>query len=310
MPTSEQSALLAICKLNIVDWHLVAREAQRPGGLDRLTEGRFTEASPEAHEAGLMLKRHLDDLDKATAEVIEGIQPALDSGAQLTTVLDGDYPASLRTIFNLPPFLFYRGEMLDQDAHAVAVVGTRQPSPEGLDLAREIARELTERGVTVVSGLAAGIDTAAHRSALEAGGRTVAVFGTGINRVYPKDNVELSERIIEHGAIVSQFWPDQAPATYTFPRRNVVTSGLSQGTVVVEASATSGAKMQARLAHQHGKKVFLVKRLVTEQEWARRYVEKKKAIEVSSVDDIMRLMRPASVVRERSAQVYQEALQL
>jgi DNA processing protein len=173
-----------------------------------------------------------------------------------------------------------------------------------------VARELTERGVTVVSGLAAGIDTAAHRSSLEAGGRTIAVFGTGINRVYPKDNLELSERIVEHGAVVSQFWPDQAPATYTFPRRNVVTSGLSQGTVVVEASATSGAKMQARLAHQHGKKVFLVKRLVTEQDWARRYIERKKAIEVSGVDDIMRLMRPASVVRERSAQVYQEALQL
>jgi DNA processing protein len=116
------------------------------------------------------------------------------------------------------------------------------------------------------------------------------VIGTGILRTYPAENAELAERILERGAIVSQFWPEQAPTSYTFPRRNVVTSGMSQGTVVIEASSTSGAKMQARLALEHGKQVFLVRTLVTDQPWARRYLE-RGAIEVADVADIVERLR-------------------
>jgi DNA processing protein len=168
---------------------------------------------------------------------------------------------------------------------------------------------LTQAGVTVLSGLARGIDTAAHQAALDAGGRTIAVMGTGIRTIYPKENRELAARIIERGALVSQFWPETPPRTDTFPRRNIVTSGLSQGTVVVEASATSGAKMQARLALQHGKRVFLLSSLVSEREWARRYLE-RGAIEVRSVDDIVHQLQTPQAVQARSDQRRQLTLAL
>jgi predicted Rossmann fold nucleotide-binding protein DprA/Smf involved in DNA uptake len=139
------------------------------------------------------------------------------------------------------------------------------PSAHGATLALDEHANMCSRALGV---LAKGIDTAAHVEALERGGRTVAVIGTGILRTYPTDNKALAEEIARRGAPVSQFWPSQPGARYTFPRRNVVTSGMGQGTVVIEASSTSGAKLQARLAVEHGKLVFLVDSLVTDQPWA------------------------------------------
>ena len=307
--TKEQQRLLALCRIPHISWHLVAREAQKPGGLDRLLRAEASERSSDAAEAVALIGRNVDRLDHLRDEVTEMLEPALDHGARLTTVVDDDYPATLRTIFNLPPFLLYFGELQPDDALAVAVVGTREPSTDGLEKARRLARLLCARGVTVLSGLARGIDTAAHEGALEGRGRTVAVLGSGILRVYPPENGDLADRIADQGAVVSQFWPTQPPATYTFPRRNVVTSGLGQGTVVIEASATSGAKMQARLALQHGKKVFLPSSLVASREWARKYLG-SGAVEITNVEDIVKLLRPADVIRERSRQVHQEALSL
>jgi len=225
-------------------------------------------------------------------------------------VLDQDYPVNLRVVENLPPFLFYRGELRPDDAYSVAVVGTRSPTPEGLARARRMASLLASRGVTVLSGLARGIDTAAHEACLEAGGRTIAVLGSGIRRIYPPENLGLAQRIVESGAVVSQFWPDAAPTSYTFPRRNVVTSGLGQGTVVVEASASSGAKMQARLAIEHGKQVFLLTSLVTQYTWAKKYMKRPRVYEVSDVDDIVRALRSPEEMRDRAQQRVQLALSL
>jgi DNA processing protein len=168
-----------------------------------------------------------------------------------------------------------------------------------------MARLLAEQTVTVVSGMARGIDAAAHRAAIEAGGRTIAVFGTGITKCYPPENRELAEEIVRHGALVSQFWPTRNPGRDTFPRRNHVTSGISQGTVVIEASSTSGAKMQARLALEHGKKVFLVKSLVTDQTWAKTYVSKRGAIEVDDVDDVIQQLASPERVRQATEQQQQ-----
>ncbi len=140
---------------------------------------------------------------------------------------------------------------------SVAVVGTRTRLRDGPGAGGTAVRLLAGHHVTVISGLARGIDTAAHQAALHSGGRTIAVLGTGITRCYPPENRVLAEQITQAGALVSQFWPTRAPGRDTFPRRNVVTSGLSQGTVVIEASQTSGAKMQARLALEH-EEVFLV----------------------------------------------------
>ena len=195
-------------------------------------------------------------------------EAAARAGARLVTVLDEDYPANLRLIPNLPPFLFYRGDLAAGDTWSVAVVGTRKASESGIEQAARLSRLLAGHDVTIISGLARGIDTAAHQAALDSGGRTIAVLGTGITRCYPPENQGLSEQIAQAGALVSRFWPTRAPGRDTFPRRNVVTSGLSQGTVVIEASQTSGAKMQARLALEHDKKVFLVASLVADQPWS------------------------------------------
>jgi DNA processing protein len=230
-------------------------------------------------------------------------------GIRLTTVLDTDYPTNLRLVYNLPPFLFYRGSLDPEDSRAVAVVGTRQPGLEGIQRARSLAEELAEAGVTVLSGLARGIDAAAHEATLGVGGRTIAVLGTGIRRIYPPEHVDLSERIAATGALVSQFWPDAPARRENFPIRNVVTSGMGQGTVVVEASSTSGAKMQARLAMEHGKRVFLLASLVHEHDWARAYV-KRGAIVVKDVRDIVRYLQSPAAVGQRAEDREQLSLAL
>ena len=306
----DQVDLLAMCRVPGVVWHFIAREAQRPEGMERLRAGRAAEESPDATKSLAVLAAARDDLGERQRTVEEMLEGTRADGIQLTTVLDEDYPVNLRTIYNLPPFLFYKGILRPDDALSVAVVGTREASADGLSRAARMAGLLVDAGVTVLSGLARGIDTIAHQACLDAGGRTIAVLGSGIRRVYPPENQALAEQIAEHGAVVSQFWPDAHPTSYTFPRRNVVTSGMSQGTVVIEASATSGAKMQARLAIEHGKQVFLLHSLVTEREWARKYLERPRVHEVNDVTDIVRLLRPAAEQRDRAMERVQLPLTL
>ena len=306
----DRTDLLALCRVKGVSWYFIAREAQRPDGLERLIAGTASEEGPESVETLELLAKARAELPGHRDTVAEMIATTAAEGVRLTTVLDEDYPVNLRTIYNLPPFLFYRGGLQPEDAYSVAVVGTREASPEGLNRARRMAALLVEAGVTVLSGLARGIDTAAHEGCLEAGGRTIAVLGSGIRRVYPPESSDIAARIAENGAVVSQFWPDTAPTSYTFPRRNVVTSGMGQGTVVIEASATSGAKMQARLAIEHGKQVFLVTSLVTEREWAKKYLQRPRVFEVSDVRDIVKALRSPEELRERAQQRIQMALAL
>lgn len=189
-------------------------------------------------------------------------------GLRLTTVRDPVYPAALRMIHDRPALLWTAGERaLLGSAPAVAVVGTRAPSAEGRRAARTIASDLTRAGITVLSGLAAGIDTIAHEAALDAGGRTVAVIGTGLQRVYPPENAALQAELARHHAVASVFWPQDRPAPERFRRRNAVMSGLGLGTIIVEASVRSGTRVQARTALAHGRPVFLRRRLL-EQSWA------------------------------------------
>jgi DNA processing protein len=302
--------LLAMCRVPGVVWHFLARESQRPEGMERLRAGRAAEESTDAAKSLAALASAHGDLGDRQRTVKEMLEGARADGIRLTTVLDDDYPVNLRTIYNLPPFLFYKGTLRPDDALSVAVVGTRQASADGLSRAQRMARLLVDARVTVLSGLARGIDTVAHQTCLDAGGRTIAVLGSGIRRIYPPENGELAEQITENGAIVSQFWPDAPPTSYTFPRRNVVTSGMSQGTVVIEASATSGAKMQARLAVEHGKQVFLLHSLVTEREWAQKYLERPRVHEVNDVADIVRLLRSAAEQRNRAMERIQTPLTL
>lgn len=176
----------------------------------------------------------------------------------ITTLADPDYPRPLRDLYDPPPFLFYKGTLAEADNRAVAIVGSRSASDYGRTIAFRVAGELARNGVTIVSGMAIGVDAASHNGALENGGRTIAVLGSGIDIVYPRANRSLYRRISEHGAVISEFLPGIEPNPGHFPRRNRLIAGLSQAVVVVEAGEKSGALVTADLALTQNKKLFAV----------------------------------------------------
>jgi len=181
-----------------------------------------------------------------------------DFGCHVLTQADAEYPELLRQIYDPPIVLYVKGTLTAQDKNAVALVGSRQTTSYGTETARKFAYQLAYIGVTVVSGGARGIDTAAHQGALAGKGRTVAVLGTGINIVFPPENAELFERIATSGAVITQF-PFNRPADkQSFPIRNRIVAGMTLGTVVVEANLTSGALITANLATDYGRQVFAV----------------------------------------------------
>lgn len=181
-----------------------------------------------------------------------------DYQVNLVTLDDPEYPLSLGEIYDPPLALFCRGEIHERDKYAVAIVGTRKASPYGLRMAEKLGRELASRGLTVVSGMANGVDTAAHRGALDAGGRTIAVLGCGVNLVYPKQNADLMDAITRQGCVLSQFAMDAPPSRTHFPIRNRIISGMTLGTVVVQAPKRSGALITAHTATEQGREVFAV----------------------------------------------------
>jgi DNA processing protein len=249
------------------------RQARRPWP-------HYSELLEQGEEPLALLERELAEADSGQTRLIDGDPDAKTAravadieawerdGLELVTVLDSGYPINLRAVHDRPPILFVAGELAATDRRALAVVGSRRASADGLARARELSRHLVEAGYTVVSGLAAGVDTAAHREALAAGGRTVAVIGTGLQHSYPPENAELQQQLAASSAVVSQFWPETAPSRRSFPMRNAVMSGLAVGTAIVEASVTSGARIQARRALVHGRPVFLARALIS-QPWAR-----------------------------------------
>jgi DNA processing protein len=181
-----------------------------------------------------------------------------DFGCHVLISSDENYPAMLREIYDPPIVLYVKGEISARDKNSVAMVGSRQTTHYGIETARKLAYQLAYIGVTVVSGGARGIDTAAHQGALSAKGRTIAVLGTGINLIFPTENAELFQRISENGALVTQF-PFNRPADkQSFPIRNRIVAGMTLGTVVVEANLTSGALITSNFATEYGRQVFAV----------------------------------------------------
>ncbi|MGH7355249.1 MAG: DNA-processing protein DprA [Candidatus Rokuibacteriota bacterium] len=178
---------------------------------------------------------------------------------------DPGYPPLLAAIAS-PPALWVRGALEPGDALAVAIVGSRRPTPYGLRVAEGLAAELAARGVTIVSGFARGIDSAAHRGALGAGGRTLAVLGHGVDIVYPPENRELAREVEARGALLSQFAPGTPPLSYHFPIRNRTLAGLALGVVVVEAAERSGALITAGFAGDHGREVFAIPGKITSEQ--------------------------------------------
>jgi len=208
-------------------------------------------------------------------------------GVRLLSVLDEEYPVNLRVLRQRPAGLYVQGLLLPQDERAVAVVGTRQPTPEGLARARRLGRLLARAGVTVVSGLARGIDTAAHESCLRAGGRTLAVLGNGLLHFYPPENAALQRAIGAQGAVLSQFAPDQRATRYSFPLRNRVIAGLARISVAVEAGPNSGTLSELQAALAVGRPVMLLESLVHSQSWAQEWVDAGKATVLRSEDQLL-----------------------
>jgi DNA processing protein len=211
---------------------------------------------------------HVRGIGEDTANAICGWETSTDLsgelkriaefGCHVLTQADAEYPELLRQIYDPPIALYVKGTLTAQDKNSVALVGSRQTTSYGVETARKLAYQLAYVGVTVVSGGARGIDTAAHQGALAAKGRTVAVLGTGINLVFPPENAELFERVVTSGAIVTQF-PFNRPADkQSFPIRNRIVAGMTLGTVVVEANLTSGALITANFATDYGRQVFAV----------------------------------------------------
>lgn len=179
-------------------------------------------------------------------------------GARLVTWDDEEYPPNLKQIYDPPPMLYLLGSLKPQDQRAVAVVGSRYPTSYGQMFAERIAMGLSQRGITVISGLARGIDSAAHQGALTAGGRTIGVLGCGIDIIYPPENRKLFDELAAQGAILSEFPLGTPPDSDHFPIRNRVISGISLGVVVVEATLRSGSLITARFALDQGREVFAV----------------------------------------------------
>jgi DNA processing protein len=179
-------------------------------------------------------------------------------GISLLSLKDEGYPINLKNIYDPPILLYIKGQLETRDLASIAVVGSRKASSYGRRVARRLSTQLVENSVTVVSGLARGIDTEAHRGALEGGGRTIAVMGSGLDVIYPPENERLFEAITRSGAVVSEFPPGTPPEARNFPARNRIISGLSFGTVVVEAREGSGSLITANFALEQGREVFAV----------------------------------------------------
>lgn len=190
----------------------------------------------------------------------------------LVTVTDPRYPDNLRAAYDRPPFLFVDGTLADADRRALAIVGSRTTTPAAEQAAYDLGAAAAREGVTVVSGLARGIDAAAHRGALDAGGRTIAVFGTGIDLVYPPEHAELASDIAAQGAVVSQFRPGTPGTKSTFPLRNAVISGLSLGSVLMDATATSGTRSEGEAAVRQDRRVLLWQPELGGEPWAEGWV--------------------------------------
>lgn len=217
----------------------------------------------------------------------EEVKRARKIGVDILTFHDKDYPENLRNIQNPPPILYIRGKLEKSDSKAVAIVGSRKASSYGKTVAETLAHELSSLGITIISGMAAGIDSSAHQGALK-GGRTIAVLGSGVNIIYPKWNRRLYERIMERGAVLSQFPLDTEPRKLNFPLRNRIISGLSKGVVIVEAARKSGALITAYWALEQGREVFAVPgSIFSENSRGPHMLIKSGAKVVESIDDIL-----------------------
>lgn len=232
---------------------LSARLVQHFGGIDAIWDARPA-ALRQVRGISDAIAPRLVQSDPAAAQTEAEL--AARAGVRILCIEDPDYPVTLKNIPDPPPILYVQGTLDPADSVALAIVGSRHCSTYGREQAERFAALAAEAGFTIVSGLARGIDAAAHRGALIAGGRTLAVIGCGLSHLYPPDHRELADKVVARGALISEFAMGVPPDEHNFPRRNRIIAGLSLGTLVIEAPARSGALITARLASEYNREVF------------------------------------------------------
>lgn len=225
-------------------------------------------------------------------------------GIRIVTLDDDHYPSALREIYDPPPVLYMAGRLQPDDTQALAVVGTRFTSSYGRRMAKQFTEALCACGITVVSGLARGVDTVAHRTTLAGGGRTVAVLGSGLDKPYPQENTELMQAIAEKGVVMTEQPFGTGPDAVNFPQRNRIISGLSQGTIVIEAGETSGALITARYALEQNREVFAVPGPLDHPAsfGVNRLIKRGTAKLIQQIEDVIEELAPMSGMKPESLQ--------
>ncbi len=282
MSETEAWYLLACAQLGARAVLRLLEVFQRPGAIFAATPAAW---SAQAKLSASGCARLVEAANRNVADELARLQRL---GIRVIDLYHADYPARLRTISDAPAVLFVKGTLLPADQQAMAIVGSRRASPYGRHVAAELAAGLAGRGFTVVSGMALGADAAAHEGCLRAGGRTIAVLGSGLDIVYPPEHVALYERIAAAGAVISEYPPGTPPARTNFPVRNRLISGLALGVVVVEAPEKSGALITATHALEQGREVFAVPGSVnSSQNRGAHQLLRDGARLVESVEDIL-----------------------
>jgi DNA protecting protein DprA len=303
----ERAALLALLEerpqlrgeeYGKTSWSTIASEASMLGSAMSLWE-RFHPPALGADSYLLDFADLPDDADLLLKQAVGTVRAWEESADfDVVTILDARYPVALREIHQMPPMLFFKGDLRTDDV-GVSVVGSRKPSERGRSIARHVAEGLVNRQISVISGLAAGIDGAAHEATLAAGGRPVGVIGTGINNVFPAAHRDLHTRVATAGVLVSQFFPDAPGSRKTFPMRNVTMSGLGRASVIVEAGETSGTRIQARVAVEHGRPVILTDLVVNATQWAKDLRHRPGVYVAGSTADVMGAVEQIVSERDR-----------
>ena len=256
MDTQERLAWIELALTPFVGAETFLRIIKYFGSAQNALSASVAEVTPFFHHQQAGKYWHSKIAKQATEAAIEWEQAHSD--ARLLLLADNDFPAMLTNGLTPPPLLFVRGDSQCLHQPALSIVGSRHATPQAMRITRDFAAALAQKGVTVISGMAGGADTAAHQGALQAMGTTVAVWGTGIDRVYPARNKNLAAQIAAHGCIISEFPLGTRPSPGNFPRRNRLIAALSQGTLVVEAATESGSLITARLAGEMGREVMAI----------------------------------------------------
>jgi DNA processing protein len=244
-------------------------------GISQTLANKILQKIDKSETFSIMIEKEIEKLDKINAN--------------WTTFWSDDYPQNLKNIFAPPIILYYKGTLINQDSESIAIVGTRMPTQYGKNISENFAGQLAEQNITIVSGMARGIDSFAHYGALKNGGRTIAIIGSGLDVIYPSENKKLFNQIIDSGAVISEYKLGTKPDAQNFPKRNRIISGISLGTLVVETKSSGGALQTAEFALDQNKEVFAIPGNlgILQSEGTNNLIKKGGAKLVQNIEDIL-----------------------